>query len=104
LRNLYDQNKRYLGGLIEKDEFDSIVNSCSKYTAKVYSENRKIDVEGVSSYVGLGLFITTVMLFTYFFLLFYGIRNDNRKLKIAGYFLLGLSLLITILIAMRNYF
>jgi hypothetical protein len=47
LRNKYAENRRFLGGLISKKEFDSMVDTCSKLTAKVYSHNRKKDVEGI---------------------------------------------------------
>lgn len=104
MRNLYPHNRQYLGGLIKKKEFNQIIERSSKLTALVYSENRKADVEGISNGLVITLLVTTCMLFAYFFLLFYGIRNQNKRLKIAGFFLLALSLFVTAIIGIRNYF
>jgi len=94
----------YLGGIISRKEFDAVIDKSSKITAKVYSENRKADVEGIPSGIVATLAITTLLLVSYFFLLYYGIRDDNRKLKIAGFFLLAISVFVTANIGIRNFF
>ena len=101
---MYRQNKQYIGGLLSREEYNRVVDSSSKLTALVYSENRKADVEGISYGIVYALTVTTLMLVAYFFLLYYGIRDDDQKLRIAGFFLLGLSVFITTLIGIRNFF
>lgn len=104
LRNKYYENKKFLAGLITKTEFNEIVDECSKRVAKAYSYNRNKDNEGVSSYIVASLGFATVCLFAYFFLLFYGIRDKDRSLRITGYILLGISIAITFAIGFYNYF
>lgn len=37
LRKYYAPNKKYLGGLISKNEFDGVIDTCSVLTAKAFS-------------------------------------------------------------------
>jgi len=104
LRNKYPENRRFLAGLISKKEFDSMVDTCSKLTAKVYSHNRKKDVEGIPQSVILSLFFSSVLLLVFFFLMYYGIRDDNEKTRIAGFFMLAISVFITTIIGIVNFF
>jgi len=76
LKNLFPKNRPFLGGLITKKEFDEIIEKVSKQTALAYSYNRKKDVEGISPAVIISLFISTILLLVYFFLMYYGIRDD----------------------------
>lgn len=48
------------------------------------------------------MFISTALLFCYFFLMYYGIRDDNQKERIAGFFMLGVSVLIMVVIGIKN--
>ena len=102
LRNKFKENKPYIGGLITKDEFDSIVDMSAKLVAKVYSHNRKKDVAGISWAVIITLCMTTLLLIGYFFLMYYGIRNGNLNLRIAGYFALAISVFVTSIIGLVN--
>jgi hypothetical protein len=79
LKNLYSKNRSFLSGLITRKEYDEIVEKAAKQTALAYSYNRKKDVEGISPAVVIALFISTVLLFCYFFLMYYGIRDDDAK-------------------------
>jgi len=36
--------------------------------------------------------------------MYYGIRDDNEQARIAGFFLLGISVFITIVIGVVNFF
>ena len=47
LRNKFDDNKQFIGGLLSENEFNEIIDKSSKMTALVYSHNRQKDVEGV---------------------------------------------------------
>ena len=75
MRNLYKENRKYLRGVITKQEFNSIIDTCSKLTAKVYTYNRLKDVEGVSWSKVLALGLTTFLLILYVFLLYFGISR-----------------------------
>jgi hypothetical protein len=48
LRNQWWTNRPYLGGVIKMREFNGIIDTCSQITGKVYSHNRKKDVEGIN--------------------------------------------------------
>lgn len=101
---MYKQNRQYIGGLIKKLEFENMIDRASTLTAKVYSENRKADNEGIAQSVIYILASTTLMMLAYIFLLYYGIRDDDRRLRIAGFFLLGMSVFVTSIIGLRNFF
>jgi hypothetical protein len=104
LKNKYKENRPYIGGLITKDDFNTIIEGCAKITAMVYSHNRKKDVEGIRPAVIVALAISTMMLFCFIFLLYYGIRDDNENERIAGFFMLGVSVFITSVIGLINFF
>ena len=48
VRKMYNCNKPFVGGLITANDFKGVVDTASILTAKVYSHNRKKDVEGIS--------------------------------------------------------
>jgi len=104
LRNLWWQNRPYLGGVIKMKEFNGIIDTCSQITAKVYSHNRKKDVEGINMGIIIALGLSTVLLLCFFFLMYYGIRDDDEKARIAGFFLLAISVFITLVIGVVNFF
>jgi len=104
LRTTWWTNRPYIGGVLKMKEYNGIIDTCSTIVAKVYSHNRNKDVEGINKFVMYSLMISTVMLFTFFFLLYYGIRDDNANLRIAGFFILGISVLITLVIGIVNFF
>jgi hypothetical protein len=52
----------------------------------------------------MSLGLSTVLLLCFFFLMYYGIRDDNEKARIAGFFLLAISVFITIVIGVVNFF
>ena len=104
LKNLYKSNRQYLGGLISRKDFDNIVEGCAKLTALVYSHNRKKDVEGIPNIIMFFLALSSCMMISFIFLLYYGIRDDNTKSKIAGFFMLGISVGITTIIGLINFF
>ena len=85
-------------------EYNGVVDTCSQIVAKVYSHNRKKDVEGINNWVLISLLLSTILLFIFFFLLYYGIRDNNANLRIAGFFILGISVLITLVIGIINFF
>ena len=87
---------------MSKKEFNDAVDTCCRMTAKVYSHNRNKDVEGISYAVIISLAITSLLMIAYFFLLFYGIRDKQTNLRIAGYFCLGISVLVTSIIGIVN--
>lgn len=91
-------------GLLTKNEFNEIVDYCSKLTAKVYSYNRNKDNEGVQYPIVLALAFSTLCLFAYFFCIYYGIRDGNYGLRVAGYLLLAISVSLTCAIGFYNYF
>lgn len=80
-----------------------MVDTCSKLTAKVYSHNRKKDVEGIPQPVILSLGLSSVLLLCFFFLMYYGIRDDDEKARIAGFFMLAISVFITLVIGFVNF-
>ena len=104
LKNLYKLNKPYLGGLINRQDFDNIIEGSAKITAMVYSHNRKKDVEGIPSYVMVSLGFSTILLLCFIFLLYYGIRDEDSNTCIAGFFTLGVSVFITMVIGVVNFF
>lgn len=104
LRNKFKMNKQFLGGLITEEEFNSIVDKCSRLTADVYSHNRKKDIEGVPLLVNISLGLSIILLFCYVILMYYGIRDDDEKERIAGFFLLGISVFIASVIGVINFF
>mmetsp|Transcript_27639 Transcript_27639/g.26661 ORF Transcript_27639/g.26661 Transcript_27639/m.26661 type:complete len:234 (+) Transcript_27639:44-745(+) len=101
-RNMWSENKAYLKGLMSKDEFESVVDMSSKLVSKVYSHNRKKDIEGLSWALIIALFIATVLLLCYFFMVYYGVRDENQPLRIVGYICLGLSVGLTSVIGIIN--
>lgn len=104
LKNLYKPNRKYLGGLISRKDFDNIIEGCAKITAMVYSHNRKKDVEGISTPIILALSFSSILMLCFIFLLYYGIRDDNQNERIAGFFMLGISVFITTVIGFVNFF
>ena len=46
----------------------------------------------------------TLLLICYTFLMYYGIRDENTRLKIAAFFCLGISALMATVIGMINFF
>ena len=50
------------------------------------------------------LLFSSVLLLTFIFLLYYGIRDDNQNERIAGWFMLGISVFITSVIGLVNFF
>ena len=104
LRNLYPDNKSYLGGLISEKEFNNCIDTAAKLTAKVYSHNRKKDVEGISLPVYLTLGLTSAMIFVYFFFMYFGIKDKKEGLTTIGIFLLAISVFIVIVLSIVNLF
>ena len=102
MRNRFRDNKRFIGGLIDKTEFNQIIDSCSKLTALAYSKHRKLDVEGIPSSIVAALALSSLLLISYFFLMYYGIRDDNYSQRIAGYVALAVSVSLTSLVGIRN--
>ena len=104
LKNKYWENIDYLWGLIEPEQFDDIVERSSKEVCLAYSHNRKKNNEGVHGWIQMSLFISTCLLLCFFFLMYYGIKEDDNKVRIAGFFALGISVFITTVVAMGNIF
>jgi hypothetical protein len=104
LRNMYKQNRKFLGGLIQRTDFDQIIEGCGKITALVYSHNRKKDVEGISTHIIISLGFSTILMICFIFLLYYGIRDEDESMRISGFFLLGVSVFITTVIGVVNFF
>ena len=104
LRNRYKMNKQFLGGLITEEEYNTIVDKCSRLTADVYSHNRKKDIEGVLMMINIALSFSIALLLCYAFLMYYGIRDDGGKQRIAAFFLLGISVFIASVIGIINFF
>ena len=102
--NVYAINQPFLIGLINKLEYAEVIDTASKLTAKAYSYNRKKDVEGISTTIVAILGLSTILLFSYFFLLYYGIRDNNEQARIAGFFFLGISVFLTSVIGCMNFF
>eukprot|EP00347_Sterkiella_histriomuscorum_P001435 403372047 len=86
------------------NEFNGIIDACSQITAKVYSHNRKKDVEGINQGVIIALGLSTVLLLCFFFLMYYGIKDDDQRARIAGYYSLAISVFITKVIGVANFF
>ena len=78
IRNTWFKNRPYSGGIIKMKEFNGILDTCSQITAKVYSHNRNKEVEGISKGVIMSLGLSTVLLLVFFFLMYYGIRDDDE--------------------------
>jgi hypothetical protein len=104
MRNTWWVNRPYIGGVLKMKEFNGIIDTCSQIVAKVYSHNRKKDVEGINQGVLLALGLSTALLFCFFFLMYYGIRDDNENARIAGFFMLAISVFITLVIGIVNFF
>lgn len=104
MRNTWWTNRPYIGGTLKMKEFNGIIDTCSQIVGKVYSHNRKKDVEGINQYVLLSLGLSTALLFCFFFLMYYGIRDDNENARIAGFFILAISVFITLVIGIVNFF
>lgn len=104
LKNLYKPNRSYIGGLISKEEFNQIIEGCAKITAMVYSHNRKKDVEGIRPSIIYALGFSTILMVIFVFLMYYGIRNDNENQRITAFFCLGVSVFITTVIVIVNFF
>jgi hypothetical protein len=104
LRNQYKENKRYMRGLLSKEEHDIIVSECSTIAAEIYSRKRKSDIKGVPIPMVYILALNTLMLFAYFFLIYYGVTLNKIGSRIAGYVCLGVSCFFTVLIGLYNFF
>ncbi len=102
MRNLYRPHKSQLGGLISHEEFDNCVDTVSVITAKVYSHNRKKDVQGIPLLLTITLALATLMVLVYFFLMFYGISDSEHSLKVIGLFLLAVSVVIISIVMIGN--
>lgn len=80
-----------------------MVDDCSKITASCYSEKRKRDIEGTHPTVVALLFFSTLILFVFFFLVYYGITEDSDMMLVMAYILLGLSMTISIGVGIHNW-
>ena len=79
LRNMYPPSRRLLGGLISSEEFRNVVDTSCKLTAKVYSHNRKKDVEGIPTTLTLVLTLASILVFAYFACIYVGITNPDYE-------------------------
>lgn len=70
----------------------------------VYSHNRKKDVEGLSVPHVVALFLSVLMLLCFIFLVYYGIRDNDEHIRIAGYFMLGIAGFIVSILGLVNFF
>ena len=104
LRNLFKKNKRFLGGLITCEEFDNCIDTAAKLTAKVYSHNRKKDVEGIPIGINLTLAFASSLILAYFFLMYFGIKQKKEGFRTLAIFLLAISVFIVIVLTVIYLF
>ena len=74
-----------------------------------YSLLRKKDAESVRPWIKINLFIATVLIFAYFFLLYFGIggnyKSDHKEGAIyIGFVCLGVATMLAIIVAMNIIF
>lgn len=101
---MYNCNKPFVGGLITANDFKGVVDTASILTAKVYSHNRKKDVEGISPSQLFVLAFIFVLTFLYFIFLFYGVEHQNYDLKLTAYFILAVASFIALLNTILNFY
>ena len=64
---------------------------------------RKKDAESVRPLIKIYLTISTILIFAYFFLIYFGVRYDNEVLLWIGFIFLGISTFIAIILAIKNF-
>jgi len=104
VRKQYNRLKPYVGGLISSKDFKSAIDTAAVLTAKVYSHNRKKDVEGISNMQVLIMLFCCLLVVIYFIFMYYGILNDSYNMKLTAYFLLLISCFITIVNGVINFY
>jgi hypothetical protein len=90
--------------LISSKDFKSAIDTASVLTAKVYSHNRKKDVEGISNTQVMIMLFCCLLVLIYFIFMYYGILNDSYDMKLTAYFLLIISCFITIVNGVINFY
>ena len=103
-RNTFGENREHIGGIMSREEYDEVVNKASKMTAHMYSQNRIKDVEGVGQKVIYLLGLCSFFLLLYVFLVYYGVRDDDERLIIAGFTMLGISFIVATVLSFMNFF
>lgn len=103
VRKMYNRNKPFIGGLITATEFKSAIDAASVLTAKVYSHNRKKDVEGISKTQQMILFCLMGLTLLYFILLFAGAKSNDNDVKLASYFTLAIVSFIAMVNLIFNF-
>ena len=103
VRKMYNRNKPFIGGLITATEFKSAIDAASVLTAKVYSHNRKKDVEGISYAQQNVLIFLIVLAIIYFVLLFSGVRSNDNDIKLSSFFTLAIVAFIALVNLVFNF-
>jgi hypothetical protein len=100
LKTMYDS--RYCAGLINKDEFDNVIEKASNLMGNVYSKKRKMDSQGVPFWYKLALVLACLTAFPFLIMAYYLPENDLWY-EILTFVLLAVSLVIVCAISLVNF-
>lgn len=100
LKTMYDS--RYCAGVINKDEFDLIIEKASNLMGNVYSRKRKMDSQGVPLWYKLALVLACLTAFPFLIMAYYLPENDLWY-EIMTFVLLTVSLVIVCAISLINF-
>lgn len=100
LKTQYDA--RYCAGVINKDEFDAIIERASNLMGGVYSKKRKMDSQGVPLWYKLTLLFSVLVALVFLIMAYYLPENDLWY-QVLTFALLGVSLTLVSLISLINF-
>lgn len=100
LKTQYDA--RYCAGVINKDEFDSIIERASNLMGGVYSKKRKMDSQGVPLWYKISLLLSVLVALIFLIMAYYLPENDLWY-QILTFALLAVSLALVSIISLVNF-
>lgn len=101
LRNLYDE--RFLTGFITKEQFDKVIDECSKINARKYSEKRKADTEGTQKSMIMVISASYILTMAFFVTMFLALEKGDHLLSLISYIFLTVAFFLMTFVAITNY-
>ena len=96
----YDEEKLY--GLIDEDEFQGVIDSCSKIIQILYSKKRLSDNQGISKYKIVLSFVSFITVLVFLLTMYLALAHGNVYLEKVSYGLIVSAMLIMAVLTGRE--
>ena len=100
MKTCYDGG--FCAGIINKEEFDTVVERASNLIGKTYSNKRKLDSQGVPVIYKLTLLLAALIAFVFLVMAYY-LPEENTAYRVFTFILLGISLILVCLVSLINF-